>query len=526
MTIPLKATANGELELFASGDTLNVDVIEPRSAGHIIIGATLGAGDEVRLGVVSRTTRVMGEFAVDGSSTITTNETVTGTFNANGDVNLGNNSGDAVGLGGGTTDVVTLKSHLVMGAGLVRIGASVTDYALDLWLDAVNASGPALAAYNLNATGTNAGAYAIGVDDALLGNSTATDLMTVLDDLDAAITGGAASLQASYAVGNTIAVTAANGIFDVSNDTNTDTTTALRIGRAPSGSTAGLGVDIQMGANTTGVGLTVNQAGSGNGIEIKDGGTNILHTTGAGAIVAAPTSGQNFSATVAGAGTAGLNSASGIINLTSSAAAVNISAAATSSIATSAGNIDIDAVAGELGLDDVGSWGGTLSQTSFRTLVQTASTEVLEGATSLLGAINKLASRIDANGGGPIESLPIENTEVIAAEDVVVQSTVSGRVRRWDGSSAAQIRFLGIALTGGTGDAGGTVFSRVAFPGNTITGTGTAFTPGAALFGPDGTGKVTETAPAGDGDAIKRLGWARTTVVYVLEPGPTIITHT
>ncbi len=71
MTIPLKREAGGDLELFTAANVLDIDVVEPRSGGHIIVGATLGASDEVRLGVTTRTTRVMGEFAVDGNFDMT-----------------------------------------------------------------------------------------------------------------------------------------------------------------------------------------------------------------------------------------------------------------------------------------------------------------------------------------------------------------------------------------------------------------------------------------------------------------------
>ncbi len=526
MTIPLKSNAVGDVELFAAADVLAVDTIEPRSGGHLVIGNTLGASDEVQLGKIGETVRVIGDLEVDGSSTITTDETVTGTFNANGDVNLGNNSGDAIALGGGTTDPVTLKGHMGVGAGLVRIGASVSDYLLDLWLDAADAAGPALAGYNLNENGTNAGAYAVGVDPALIANSTATNLMTMLDDLDAAIAGGGGeSLQATYAIGNTIDVTAANGIIDLSND-NADATTVMRLGRTPGASQAGTLLDMRMGANATGAGLFMDNLGSGNAVQIQDGSADVAVIDGAGAVALTPTSGQNFSATAAGAGTAGLNTATGTINLTSTGAAILLSAALASSFVTSVGNLSFDAAAGEVVLDDVGNQGLTVSQSAERTLAQTAATEVLNGASSIIGGLNLLARRIDADGGGPIHRLPIENSVVIAADDLVAQSTVSGRVALWNGNSAANVRFLGIALTGGTGDAGGTVFSRVAYPGNVITDSGAAFTAGNPLFGPDGTGSVTETAPSGDGDAIKRIGWARTTTEYTIEPGPTIVTHT
>lgn len=72
MTLPLKYLGSGKLSYFATADVLNVDTVEPRSAGHLVIGATLGASDEVRLGVVGETVRVMGVLAVDTSLDMTT----------------------------------------------------------------------------------------------------------------------------------------------------------------------------------------------------------------------------------------------------------------------------------------------------------------------------------------------------------------------------------------------------------------------------------------------------------------------
>jgi hypothetical protein len=217
---------------------------------------------------------------------------------------------------------------------------------------------------------------------------------------------------------------------------------------------------------------------------------------GAGAITATPTSGQNFTATVAGAGTVDITSATG--------------------------NITLDATAAELNLDDVGSWGGTLSQSGDRTLVQTAAGELLNGATSLIGAINRLANFAEVSGGPFAAEESIENTVVIAAGDCVAQSSVSGRVALWNGNNNTNSKFLGIALTGGTGDVGGTVLCRFALPGSKVTDSGAAFTAGQALFGPDGTGRPTSTAPSGVGDAVKRVAWALTATEYILEPGPTV----
>lgn len=535
MPIPIRLNSTtGNLQQFATGEELLVDKIDRLAgSGHLVIGDSLGAGEEIKLGTATSDVRVLGDLLVDGSETVSTNETITGTFTANGDVNLGSGDGDTVNLGGGTSDTVNLEANLVLGAGTVDIGSSVTDYLGALWLVAVNDNGPDLAAYNLAASGTNAGAYAIGVDPSLITNSSSTDLMTMLDDLDAAIgASGGETLQETYVIGNTIDVTSANGAVDLSNDTDSDTTTVLSVSRAPTSSTAGTGLDLSMGANTTGTGLAVtaagsgdavliNNTGSGDAIDVQDGGSSVLQVTGAGAMNLTPTSGQNLTATVAGAGVIDLNAA-GAITLDSTAAGIALTAAGASSFTTSSGNLSLDSAAGELVFDDQGNSGLTLSQAADRTLDQTGTGEVLNGATSVIGAINRLAREIEVQGEQNVE-LPIENGVTITAGDVVAQSTTTGRVTQANGNAAANYRVIGIAATTGTGDVGGTVVCKVALPGSKVTDSGASFTAGAALFVADGTGRPTSTAPSDTGDLVMRVGYAFDGTSYVIDLGPGVV---
>ena len=199
-----------------------------------------------------------------------------------------------------------------------------------------------------------------------------------------------------------------------------------------------------------------------------------------------------------------------------------IDGAGASSLATSSGNLSLDAAAAELVFDDVGNSGLTLSQASDRTLAETAAGEVFEGVTSIVGALNALA---DVQVIGPYQMIPIQNGITIAAGDSVAQSSTAGRVTLWDGDEAANPRFVGIAVTGGTGNAGGTVFAKVALPGALVTDSGAAWAAGVALFGPEGTGRpvVLASAPNDAGDAFKRLGWSHTSTSMFLDPGPTVI---
>jgi len=622
MAIALKLdTTDGFLYQFGVSDDLDIDVISQRTAGvDMTIGANLGSGDELQLGKSGELVRVMGDLTVDGSEIVSTNETVTGTFTANGDVNLGSGD-DTINIGSGSGDTVNLEENLVLGAGLVSIGSSVTDYLSALWLVAVNDAGPDNAAYNLGASGTNAGAYAIGVDPSLLSNSSATDLMSALDDLDAAITAaGADTLQTAYEAGNTIAVSSTYGAVALSNNTDSDTTIVLDINKSPtSTSTGGNAAQITMGANATGTGLEIDNGGSGAALDVQDGGASVLVVNGSGGIVATPTSGQDFDITTAGAGKLDVSAAGGIdldasaashftvdsagltlstttsgaltlssaglldvdatsieidssgaIAIESSGGAISIGAdavaqpinigtgaaartitmgnasstevelnaglidinagangftidgGAASSIAVSAGNLSLDSAAGELVFDDVGNSGITLSQAGDRTLNETGTGEVFEGITSIIGALNALA---DATAIGTLQELAIENGVTIAAGECVAQSTTSGRVTQWNGNAATNARFIGIAITGGTGNVGGTVLCQFAMPGSLVSVSGAAFTAGQALFGPDGTGipVAIGSAPSNTGDAFRRLGWAHTSTLMFLDPGPTII---
>jgi hypothetical protein len=210
------------------------------------------------------------------------------------------------------------------------------------------------------------------------------------------------------------------------------------------------------------------------------------------------------------------------IDLNAGANGFQIDGAGASTIATSSGNLGLDAAAAELVFDDVGNSGITLSQTSDRTLEETAAGEVFEGVTSIIGALNALA---DVQVTGPYQVKPIENGITIAAGDCVAQSSTTNRVTLWNGDEAANLRFLGIAVTGGTGNAGGTVLCKFALPGAYVTDSGASWAVGVALFGPEGTGRpvVLASAPNDAGDAFKQLGWSNTATSMFLDPGPTVI---
>jgi hypothetical protein len=488
----------GKLRRFAATDVLLIDSLDRLAgSGNMSIGGSLGATEELQLGSATSDVRVLGDLLVDGSSTISVDETVTGSFSVEGDAALGNNSGDTVDLGGGTSDTVNLNTDLTVGDNAVGIGSSTTDALDELWLSSV--VGGAGSGINLNATGDGtSGSEAIGVyTGGFLNISPGTsDLQTVLESIDSAIGSGGATLQTAYSSGNTIAVTTANGPVSLSN--SADTTDVLDVTRTFAG--AGIGIDLQMGPGNeavTGIGLSitsgtgatgamlfVNNLGSGNALQVQDGGTDVLVVTSTGAISATAQQASTFS--------------------------------------TAAGNLSFDAIAGELSFDDVGNSGLTLSQSSDRTLAQTGTGEVLDGVTSIVGALNALAEYVDVEGGPLVAELPIANGVTVTAGYCVGQDT-AGRVTNCAATSDANSKFVGIALSTGTGDVGGTVVSRVALPGSKVTVSGAAFTGGNALFLPGSAGIPTETAPSTAGDAVKRVGWAHDSTSFVIETGPTVI---
>jgi len=489
MTVALKIdTTTGQLRQFAEADVLGIDAIERRSgSGNLLVGGNLGVGEELVLGSTTALTRILGDLEVDGSETVSTSETVVGQFTAQGNVQLGvGDDGDQINLGSGTNDVVTLNADLRLGspAGALQIGTGVGEYLGKLWLEKIGDLGPNNDAYNLNTSGVDAGSYAIGVDPARVTNSTAANLMDMLADLDGAIAAGSPNLQSAYTAGNTINATAADGEIQFVN--SADATDTLQILRAPVSGTGGRGLYISMGSSCTGRGLQVTNEGSGDAFAVFDGAVQVFTIGGNGSLTA--------------------------------------NMAAASQLKTTVGNLLLSSDAAELQLNDVGGSNIELSQSADRTLDETGVGEVLEGATSLIGAINRLA-RSSTAGAGSIDEAPIQDGVTIAAGDVVSQSTVSGRVTSTTMNNNTNSRVVGIALTGGTGDAGGTVTSRFALPGTKVTISGAAYTAGAALFAPETPGVPVGSgaAPSDPGDVLQRIGWARSPTDFIIDLGLQVI---
>lgn len=103
--MPLTLNSGRITRILEGTDSLYAQSITPSTTDANLLVTGNGNG-ETRLGTVGKTTRVLGDLTVDGA------EIVTGGATFNGNVTLGNNTGDAIQIGGGTSDSVTLAADL------------------------------------------------------------------------------------------------------------------------------------------------------------------------------------------------------------------------------------------------------------------------------------------------------------------------------------------------------------------------------------------------------------------------------
>ena len=117
-----------------------------------------------------------------------------------------------------------------------------------------------------------------------------------------------------------------------------------------------------------------------------------------------------------------------------------------------------------------------------------------------------------------VDDVVVVNGVTIAEGDVVAASAVSGRCRLADAALAAFPNVLGVALTAGTGNVGGTVTVRVLFAGRLDSGVG--LTPNAPVYLSDVTpGLATSVYPGAAGSAALRIGFAYSATEWVLHLG-------
>lgn len=245
--------------------------------------------------------------------------------------------------------------------------------------------------------------------------------------------------------------------------------------------------------------LAAGQGGPGDGDSLPGAGANVTIAGGAGGLDGGAGGAAGGSVAINGGGGTGA-AADGDVDIgASNTVDVSITAAA---------DITFDANAAGSPL--------TYNQSGSLDLIQTATGELYDGITSIVGALDAIATRIDVDGAVVVE-IPIENGVTISAGDVVAASATAGRATQMNANGNANGNFLGTALNGGTGDAGGTVFVRVVVSGK-VTDSGAAFAQG-TLYAPDGTGRPTNTPPANSGDLVFRVGFAYSATEYVVHAG-------
>ena len=295
------------------------------------------------------------------------------------------------------------------------------------------------------------------------------------------VVSGAGDLQSSYDNGPAILIDA-NGPLAISNATTSDDLasyirTFVGAGRAVvidmgpgNEAVTGVGLDVSNGTGATGDLVLIVNEGTGKAFEVQDGAANPVFTINAdGSLELQPTSGVGLDMATFGAG----------------------------------GIISMDAAGDDITFAALGGALTAFNQSADLVLDLTASGEVLNGATSLIGAINRLARATDASGQAGIKGYVVEDGVTITAGNVVAQGTVSGRVTQGNANANANGRFIGVALETGTGDGGGSVLVRVALPGNFISDSGASFTAGDACHGSNRHGRSPQACRMGAlGDGV------------------------
>ena len=237
---------------------------------------------------------------------------------------------------------------------------------------------------------------------------------------------GTSTLQQVYEAGNTISVSSAEGIITFSN--STDATNVLEISRTFAG--AGVGIDLNMGATTTGIAFDVditagatgnavdvlnagsgdafflNNTGTGAAFTVQDGGSDVLDVAATGAVTVTPTGGTNFTATVAGAGVVDINAGSGGVTVDAVSGAISLDAGAASNFTVTSAALTLETVTS-----------GNVNVTA-ATNVDVDGTSVLVDATSAVSIDAAAASNFSTSAG----TLTVSNSSATATDDVAVSA--------------------------------------------------------------------------------------------------------
>ena len=376
---------------------------------------------------------------------------------------------------------------------------------------------------------------------------------------------GGNTLQQAYVAGNTISVTTAEGSITFSN--STDVTDVLSIDRTFVGAGSGIDIDmgpgaeavtgdalnITMGTAATGRGLFLNNSGTGNAVQIQDGGGDVLVVTAAGGVAITPTSAQNLDVTLSGVGnftvttgsTGGITSVAGTgntsfssqgvaaasiletrLNAAGIAGDVTVRAIATNAGATS-GDVFVGAIAtvGTAGGVEIRAGGtaftaptaGTVriisesldivfdarGMTTPITLNESGDLD-LDGAftaTSIVGALNELIS-----GTAPSNTTVTgTSAEVLATGAPAAFNTTNGVIEGDANSGDTRESTIGLVLVG-VGSAASVdilIAGEMAIPDAQWDAAPGAGASGSLVYLSDTVGNVTTTAPGGASRVMK-----------------------
>lgn len=376
----LNVTATGgiDLDTVFDADVTTFDV-QMTGANGFSIDGTAASNVTADAGDLTLSTTTSGSVLVDGVDGVEVNST-------GGALQIGNDADTgAINVGTGAA-ARTITVGNATGATAVNFDSGTGAFSFDSTVD------EATALMTLTTTGANGDSVEFFVGDSdpsgtvtgLAGSlffrdtgttgelylNTSTGSGTTWTQL---ATGAGNNLQQAYEAGNTISVTAAEGIITFSN--STDATNVLEVSRTFAG--AGVGIDLNMGAGTTGVGLDIDSASSGNAVDIaatgagdalfvnntgtgaaltvQDGGADVLDVSAAGAVAVTPTSGQDATITVAGAGAVDIDAAAGGVTIDGVGGGISLDSDTASNFTTTGADLTIStATSGELDLTSAG----------------------------------------------------------------------------------------------------------------------------------------------------------------------------
>lgn len=226
--------------------------------------------------------------------------------------------------------------------------------------------------------------------------------------------GAGADFTATFGVGSSAVFNAPATTADAITVNKTGAGAGRGIHVSMATATTGTALSATLDAGSSGVGVLVNQNGTGRVAQFLQGGLNRFEIDAAGAIFLTAADDQNVDIQAGG-------TAQALFSTTGSGPVV-VSAEDTGDVfveAVNGGSVFIDAAMGELNLEDVGGSGLTLSQgPDDRVLLTSGVNGVFGGVTSLVAAFNRLAERAAVHSG--VEEASIIYSDTAFTSDVSI----------------------------------------------------------------------------------------------------------